>query len=194
MNSIKKKIKQGLLIFVTLMVSTNSYAATTQVFDGSGQMVGITGIEVSGYGTWDVSLNNFFGGTVPIYDKAFAQLASDALLVLYTGGGLFQGTESDFKSEKNKGCEFAGGCLFVTLYEKIIGSDFYRQAFFNNHREIYDSGDLIGLSHIRNRNYANVTFLDWTQSSVSAVPIPAALFMFAPALLGFFGLRRKAQA
>ena len=27
---------------------------------------------------------------------------------------------------------------------------------------------------------------------VSAVPIPAALFLFAPALLGFFGLRRKA--
>jgi len=26
----------------------------------------------------------------------------------------------------------------------------------------------------------------------SAVPIPAALFLFAPALLGFFGLRRKA--
>jgi len=29
---------------------------------------------------------------------------------------------------------------------------------------------------------------------VSAVPVPAALFMFAPALLGFFGLRRKLKA
>lgn len=28
--------------------------------------------------------------------------------------------------------------------------------------------------------------------SISAVPVPAALFLFAPALLGFFGLRRKA--
>ena len=27
--------------------------------------------------------------------------------------------------------------------------------------------------------------------SVSAVPVPAALFLFAPALLGFLGLRRK---
>jgi hypothetical protein len=193
MNSIKKKIKQGLLIFVTLMVSTNTYAATTQIFDGSGQMVGITGIEVSGYGTWDVSLNNFFVGTVPIYDKAFAQLASDALLVLYTGGGLFQGTESDFKSEKNKGCEFAGGCLFVTLYEKL-NFDWYRMAFFQNKHEVYDSIDLIGLNHIQNRDFANVTFLDWTQSSVSTVPVPAALFMFAPALLGFLGFRRKVRA
>jgi len=31
-------------------------------------------------------------------------------------------------------------------------------------------------------------------SSVSAVPVPAALFLFAPALLGFLGLRRKANA
>tara|TARA_R110001583_G_scaffold195483_1_gene374090 strand:+ start:404 stop:904 length:501 start_codon:yes stop_codon:yes gene_type:complete len=30
-------------------------------------------------------------------------------------------------------------------------------------------------------------------SSVSAVPIPAAAFLFAPALLGFMGLRRKAK-
>jgi len=31
-----------------------------------------------------------------------------------------------------------------------------------------------------------------TVGTVSAVPVPAALFLFAPALLGFFGLRRKA--
>ena len=30
-------------------------------------------------------------------------------------------------------------------------------------------------------------------SVVSAVPIPAAAFLFAPALLGFMGLRRKAK-
>ncbi len=30
--------------------------------------------------------------------------------------------------------------------------------------------------------------------SVSAVPVPAALFLFAPALLGLLGLRRKVQA
>jgi len=29
--------------------------------------------------------------------------------------------------------------------------------------------------------------------SINAVPVPAALWLFAPALMGFFGLRRKAQ-
>jgi len=32
-----------------------------------------------------------------------------------------------------------------------------------------------------------------TYSSVSAVPLPAAAFLFGPALLGFFGFRRKMQ-
>lgn len=32
------------------------------------------------------------------------------------------------------------------------------------------------------------------ESAVSAVPIPAAAFLFAPALLGFMGLRRKAKS
>lgn len=32
-----------------------------------------------------------------------------------------------------------------------------------------------------------------TTLTVSAVPVPAALWLFAPALMGFFGLRRKAQ-
>jgi hypothetical protein len=31
-------------------------------------------------------------------------------------------------------------------------------------------------------------------ASIGAVPVPAALFMFAPALLGFLGLRRKTKA
>ena len=36
--------------------------------------------------------------------------------------------------------------------------------------------------------------LDNLKYSVSAVPVPAAAFLFAPALLGFLGLRRKAKS
>ncbi|MEW5011830.1 MAG: hypothetical protein AB1Y22_09740 [Cycloclasticus sp.] len=39
--------------------------------------------------------------------------------------------------------------------------------------------------------FDNLTF---KASSVSAVPVPAALFLFAPALLGFLGFRRKKAA
>ena len=51
----------------------------------------------------------------------------------------------------------------------------------------------------------NITSLRWTTTNgrqvntgidnirINAVPIPAAAFMFAPALLGFLGLRRRAK-
>lgn len=41
---------------------------------------------------------------------------------------------------------------------------------------------------------ATLGSLDFSKATVSAVPVPAALFMFAPALLGFLGSRRKVRA
>jgi hypothetical protein len=45
-----------------------------------------------------------------------------------------------------------------------------------------------------NHSQENVLYAGITQATAPAVPVPAALFMFAPALLGFMGLRRKAKA
>ena len=45
--------------------------------------------------------------------------------------------------------------------------------------------------HVLEDADANVQLVGRITSTPSAVPVPAALFMFAPALLGFFGLRRK---
>jgi hypothetical protein len=56
----------------------------------------------------------------------------------------------------------------------------------------------LNLNILSDFNFASVvndfsrTYLQaqWTQN-VSAVPIPTAAFLFAPALIGFLGLRRK---
>lgn len=45
-----------------------------------------------------------------------------------------------------------------------------------------------------NFSQSNVLYAGITQATAPAVPVPAALFLFAPALLGFMGLRRKAKA
>jgi len=50
---------------------------------------------------------------------------------------------------------------------------------------------VIGLAATIGNNSYQISI---TSTDVSAVPVPAALFLFAPALLGFFGLRRKAAA
>lgn len=45
-----------------------------------------------------------------------------------------------------------------------------------------------------NFSQGNVLYAGIQETAVPEVPLPAALFMFAPALLGFMGLRRKAKA
>jgi len=52
------------------------------------------------------------------------------------------------------------------------------------------STDLFSAHGIHN----DITWLLVSDSNLIATPVPAALFMFAPALLGFFGFRRKMQA
>ncbi|HHA19654.1 MAG TPA: hypothetical protein ENK70_08120, partial [Methylophaga sp.] len=48
---------------------------------------------------------------------------------------------------------------------------------------------------IGNQDHFNLTFLQYEEvgNVLPEVPIPAAAFMFAPALLGFMGLRRRAK-
>jgi hypothetical protein len=53
----------------------------------------------------------------------------------------------------------------------------------------FDTSDYVDCCGTVNILSGSITF-----NEVSAVPVPAALFMFAPALLGFFGLRRKLKA
>jgi hypothetical protein len=51
-----------------------------------------------------------------------------------------------------------------------------------------------GIDQLKIIGSNNYVLDDFTYNeNVSAVPVPAALFMFAPALLGFMGLRRKAK-
>ena len=56
-----------------------------------------------------------------------------------------------------------------------------------------DSG-ILSLYYWDSNSHDNTEFVTVSiDNNVSAVPIPAAAFMFAPALLGFMGLRRKAK-
>lgn len=64
---------------------------------------------------------------------------------------------------------------------------------------LLDMADFFGEVNITIFGQANVrnAFLGYTVSvfnpNISEVPIPAALYLFAPALLGFMGLRRKTK-
>tara|TARA_R110001583_G_scaffold41891_1_gene133121 strand:- start:15106 stop:15675 length:570 start_codon:yes stop_codon:yes gene_type:complete len=60
--------------------------------------------------------------------------------------------------------------------------------------EIFNTGSVLGQIvkiQLNGTNYLQLAEVQVFGNNVSAVPVPAALFLFAPALLGFLGLRRK---
>ena len=61
------------------------------------------------------------------------------------------------------------------------------------------TGDFVFTAFLTAGSYFAVDIFNATSNvlkydlSISAVPVPAALWLFAPALMGFFGLRRQAR-
>lgn len=192
-------MKKGLIFgLVTLFgFSSAALSAPTQVIN-NGQLTGINGIEVSGYGTYNLTLNNVWSGN--FYDRDFVSQAEDSLVSLYSGSGAFQGTTFDFQPELTTGCDYFAFCSWATALEES-GNPLFPILFsaFLNDFDLSDNDRKHGLVLYNPLNLGvasdgddKATFLDWTPA-VSEVPVPAAAVMFAPALLGFLGLRRKAK-
>ncbi|MDB2705391.1 hypothetical protein N9Y67_02495 [Pseudomonadota bacterium] len=79
-----------------------------------------------------------------------------------------------------------GQYKFSFSFPEIIGNGTYNLALQVLNTVPYGRGS-IAFSE-GSTNFATLS------DGVSSVPVPAALFMFVPALLGFMGLRRKAKS
>ena len=202
------------LVAATLLTAVMSFSASvnaaTLVWNADNtQVTGISGIEVDGYGAYDATFSNTWPGH--IYSQDFAVSASTALLGLFTPSGALHQSSLDFLPDTAEGCTTSstsanpsGSCLFLTPWLEVNPAD-----IFNSDDDIYYLtaavlNDWESYQHLGELDYLTssaakiqLTFPDrtnvtWTE--LSAVPIPAAVFMFAPALLGFLGFCRKQRA
>jgi len=106
-------------------------------------------------------------GTVD-FGLGFSQLLSDGTSASLTLDGAYYALFEDSVRVAFSGPATSAGAVFS--YYLLENSEYLLQIL----------GDASGVSPTT------------TQLRLSSVPVPAALFLFAPALLGFFGLRRKA--
>ena len=197
MSLLSKTIKtfSAAVLAVTLAYSATTTAAPTPgTVYSSGELIGLTNLNVAGYGLYDVTFNSQFQGN--FYGTDFVFQAGYAGIALLEDGGLFDGLDFDLNPEKTRGCGSALGYCdwFVAAFD--IGQGFIAGGILENLGGLNDSLDSLVLSGsiIPALEIDGLTYLDWTPSKVSEVPVPAALFMFGPALLGFLGLRRKRNA
>ncbi len=203
--SISHRCLRNFLFSMVVMfgVSTTAWSAPVLVTSG-GSLIGINGVEVDGYGKWDLTLHQDFTGV--LYSEEFSKEASLALLGMFTLDGVFSGTIYDNEASSSlwgPGCSTSIiGCSVLTAHTYAPGwgpNTYVGWAFVNLwdiDQPAYEDGLLEDLGFYYTAESGSVIFTDamhadWTPS---AVPIPAALFMFAPALLGFLGFRRKRLA
>jgi hypothetical protein len=206
---------------VTISYSTAVSAAPVPgaVIEG-GELVGLTNINVAGFGLYDVTFNGQYQGNV--YSRAFVEAAGIAGFNLATGNGIFQGSLFDLVPQLTRGCGPASVlCDWMVVFDEQLGLaglsnvcaglpaacnavpsgtpaitpvPFVSGGIFKNYGGSDDNMDVLSFVFgIPAIDLPGLTYLDWTPSKVSEVPVPAALFMFAPALLGFLGLRRKGK-
>jgi len=124
------------------------------------------GFDNDGFGTLSQTLSTIIGTTYNVDFWSFSNSSSDANILRYSVNG-------DTPSS-----------VFRTLDWSLTSFSFLADNISTTLEFLFETDDGTRTWHID----------DVSVNSVSAVPVPAALFMFAPALLGFFGFRRKAKA
>lgn len=190
-------MKKFLILLSTLVLSVQVQAATVDFdvyalanssFDGSGLNTGLT------YSTGDTITGSvdasdlWNAGPLPRWSNADG-LVVDLFATAGDDSGYAEGTHigTSFADYTQDGLTAPYGSLVGKINSTffLLGTSFAVSAPDSGTLSLYYwdgfSGD--------NTEFVTVSI----DNNVSAVPIPAAAFMFAPALLGFLGLRRKAK-
>ena len=190
----KKANPLSAVIFAILIGTATNVTAAPVLDIHNDQLIGISGIDLGGsWGKYDVSFD-FYSSDTQLYAEDFALQANIALLEMFTLDQYFQGHDFDlFGPTSTRGCNDPRLCAMVSATYKV-GNTIYYDGVYNRYDVHADSDSRTqGSSLWLPTKPDYITFATWSPSLPSEVPIPAAAFMFAPALLGFMGLRRKAK-
>ena len=186
-----KKYTIALFALITsLAFSTSTYAITLDFTSGTYTQLGSTAQYKTSYTEDGYSLdvtsagNHFDVASHIVGDVGFhngpVNPVNDNDLILTFGGGAFNLTNIDFAGFQGSGTslDFFGSDGTTQSISGIAG--IYSLSFLNVSWVKLSMLDLAG------EEYAG-----WNSMEVSAVPVPAAAWLFGSALLGFFGFSRK---
>jgi len=211
----KTRFTISALFAMALVFTSNINAATITTggltYDDSTHV--ITGTDGTSYLSWDQAASLNYAQTLAATDVGGAyeayHIASQTeaynfynLAILPTAGVVDAPFEQTFNT------------LSASFYDGIFGANYNDEhdfAWF-----LSDENEQVGKLNVHSpgalklddyygsisdsdaysggQTVTHATWLLVSDSNLIATPIPAALFMFAPALLGFFGFRRKMQA
>ena len=182
--------KYILALFTLFVFSSSAYAITLDFTSGVYTKVGSSTQYNSLYTEDGFSLavesagNHFDTASHIVGDVGFhngpVNPVNDNNLILSMGGTAFNLTSMDFAGFQGSGItlDFIGSDGTTQSITGVAG--IYSLALYNVTSVTLSMADLAG------EEYAG-----WNSMEVSAVPVPAAAWLFGSALLGFFGFSRK---
>jgi hypothetical protein len=188
---------------VCLLYGASTYATPIAVYDSNLKLTGITGVEVTGVGFWDVAFNDIWQGDV--YSLDFARLATTSLHDIFSPGGFLSGTAYDLEpTTKILGCLASGGdhCdLFTTVNADNANSTipYLAGVFWRNFvgpwpsRENPETATLYSGSRIApdTTSVGSWIHATWDNSRYnSTVPLPGSVWLFVFGLSVLVGFRR----
>ena len=197
-----KKANCGLLLLAAVYCS-GAQAAPVAVLDAGNVLIGINGIEVAGYGTWDVSFNDVWQGDV--HDVSFAQNATTSIHDIFSPGGFLSGSGYDIAPFHTiAGCNTSNHCDIFTVYDSAHATDlipYVSGYFWRNFAGNYAAAESPETATVYMQGIQSpgstpaVIHASWDNSQyVSTVPVPAAAWLFGSGVMGFAGFARRKQA
>jgi len=181
-------MKLRLIIAAAALTLSGTLSASTAIID-SGTLLGFDNVEIDS-SIYNVRFGNEFDYNTQVYTENFAIKATSALEGAWVADISLYGVPSI------AGC--VGGqyttCAISTAANTYLGNSLApgNLAFFALNTVLTQFLAAPSSSVYHPAYDPSGTYTSWTE--VSAVPIPAAAFMFAPALLGLMGLGRKAKS
>ena len=170
---------------VVVLFSYQARAATV-TYDGGGQISGLSGLFTLG-ASWDVT---FVGGSVnSIYASAglaYPFNEADATAARINVLGALEALVPDANTNDFLGCVNETTCNIMTPYERA--SDGTVQATGVNWHWINPPALVTAGNLNLDTDYDHYTYMVW---EATAVPVPAAVWLFGTGLLGLIGVARR---
>jgi hypothetical protein len=187
----------GLFLFVSSVQASVGWIAD------SGQLTGATGVNVNGtlysVSFIDDTCINTFDGCDSVDDFAFkteedAVAAAAALLeqVILDTNSVMLTVDSD--PELVSGCDQFFTCKLIVPYFPNVQAGFSNVAWADNWAAAQEVMDTTAISAISRDQYLETNgdvFVYAKFTSAQPVPVPAAVWLFGSALLGFAGISKR---
>ena len=188
-------IKKVMFVMVGMLFSVNAWAATyTGTFDSDDNVVYVQ-LDLAEDSLIQFESFGYAGGTMSD-GSVVADGGFDSVLHLFQPFG----TEILVQDDGASRVSASSGSSYDFLAQMYLTAGQYFIAI-TQYANFWDGSAWSGAQtdgfvdvggYTRTNQYA-FEYTVLSSGGVSAVPVPAALFLFAPALLGFLGFRRKAS-